>query len=69
MAEIRRRRFRAMGTDHDSKPLPSFPRFCLPARLLVDVLSGAFALSRFHRIKLYFTGLFNHLRFLSLKTR
>src|SRR6266850_2319663 len=22
------------GTDHDSKPLPSFPRFCLPARPL-----------------------------------
>ncbi len=22
------------GTDHDSKPLPSFPGFCLPARLL-----------------------------------
>ena len=20
------------GTDHDSKPLPSFPRFCVPAR-------------------------------------
>ena len=24
------------GTDHDSKPLPSFPGFCLPARLRAD---------------------------------
>ena len=32
MVEIRRRPLPRHGTDHDSKPLPSFPRFCLPAR-------------------------------------
>jgi hypothetical protein len=32
MVEIRRRPVLRHGTDHDSKPLPSFPRFCLPAR-------------------------------------
>jgi transposase len=34
MVEIRRRPFPRHGTDHDSKPLPSFPRFCLPVRPL-----------------------------------
>jgi len=34
MVEIRRRPLPRHGTDHDSKPLPSFPRFCLPARPL-----------------------------------
>jgi nitrate/TMAO reductase-like tetraheme cytochrome c subunit len=34
MVEISRRRLPRHGTDHDSKPLPSLPRFCLPARLL-----------------------------------
>ena len=34
MVEIRRRPLPRYGTDHDSKPLPSFPRFCLPARPL-----------------------------------
>ena len=32
--EIRRRPLPRHGTDHDSEPLPSFPRFCLPARPL-----------------------------------
>jgi hypothetical protein len=32
MVEIRRRPLPRHGTDHNSKPLPSFPRFCLPAR-------------------------------------
>jgi hypothetical protein len=32
MVEIRRRPLPRHGTDHDSKPLPSFPRLCLPAR-------------------------------------
>ena len=32
MVEIRRRPLPRHGTDHDSKPLPSFLRFCLPAR-------------------------------------
>ena len=34
MVDIRRRPLPLHGTDHDSKPLPSFPRFCLPVRLL-----------------------------------
>ena len=34
MVEIRRRPLPRYGTDHDSKPLPSFPRFCIPARPL-----------------------------------
>jgi hypothetical protein len=34
MVEIRRRPLPRHGTDHDLKPLPSFPRFCLPARPL-----------------------------------
>ena len=34
MVEVRRRPLPRHGTDHDSKPLPSFPGFCLPARLL-----------------------------------
>ncbi len=34
MVEIRRRPLPRHGTDHDSKRLPSFPRFCLPARPL-----------------------------------
>src|SRR6266702_4713231 len=34
IVEVRRRPLPRHGTDHDSKPLPSFPRFCLPARPL-----------------------------------
>jgi len=34
MVEGRRRPLPRHGTDHDSKPLPLFPRFCLPARPL-----------------------------------
>ena len=32
MLEVHRRPLPRNGTDHDSKALPSFPRFCLPAR-------------------------------------
>ena len=34
MVEIRRRPLPRHGTDHDSKPLSSLPRFCLPECLL-----------------------------------
>ena len=34
MVEVRRRSLSRHGTDHDFKPLPSFPGFCVPARLL-----------------------------------
>jgi hypothetical protein len=34
MVETRRRPLPRHGTDHDSKPLSSFPRFWLPARPL-----------------------------------
>jgi hypothetical protein len=34
VAEVRRHSFQRHGTDHDSKPLPSFPGFCLRARPL-----------------------------------
>src|SRR5262252_6116168 len=34
MVEIHRRPLTCHGTDHDSKPLSSFPRFCLPTRPL-----------------------------------
>ena len=34
MVKIRRRPLPRHGTDHDSKPLPPFPRFCLSARPL-----------------------------------
>ena len=34
MVEVCRRPLPRHGTDHDSNPLPSFPRFCLPARPL-----------------------------------
>ena len=34
MVEVRRYPLPRHGTDHDSEPLPSFPRFCLPARPL-----------------------------------
>ena len=34
MVEIRRRPLPRHGTDHDSEPLRSFPRLCLPARPL-----------------------------------